>query len=108
MGSRTVRAVAELVLEAQVLGATFELTDDTVRIAAPQPLPDGLMAELRHHKPEIVKHLRRADFPVDVGLPGVWVEAKDALAIICPACAMNSWWPRPDGRWTCNVCHPRP
>ena len=50
-------SVAELVREARDLGAEFRVDGDAITVKAPAPLPPGLMAQLRAHKPEVRKHL---------------------------------------------------
>lgn len=50
-------SVAELVREAQDLGAQFRVAGDEIMVRAPTRLPRGLMAELRARKPEVRKHL---------------------------------------------------
>ena len=50
-------SVAELVREAQDLGAQFRVAGDEIMVKAPTRLPRGLMAELRAHKPEVRRHL---------------------------------------------------
>ena len=44
----------------------------------------------------------------DVDLPGLWIEARDALAIVCGTCRANRWWLRHDRQWVCGICHPQP
>jgi hypothetical protein len=44
--------------ECKNLGATFTPFDDRLRIKAPQPLPDELMADLKQAKSEILAELR--------------------------------------------------
>ena len=51
--------VADLVSKAQALGATFELATNGVRVSAPEPLPAGLIAELRQLKPKVADFLRQ-------------------------------------------------
>ena len=50
-------SVAELVREAQDLGAQFRVAGDEIMVKAPVRLPRGLMAELRARKPEVRRHL---------------------------------------------------
>ena len=54
-------AVADLVTRAQDLGARFEVTAETVKLRAPRPLPEGLVADLRQHKPEVIEYLSQQD-----------------------------------------------
>ena len=48
----------ELLREARDRGATFQVLDfSRLRVQAPSPLPENLMAELRQHKPAILSLL---------------------------------------------------
>ena len=53
------RNALDLVKKARECGATFNLIDGHVRIRAPQPLSESLLAELRKFKPEVISELRR-------------------------------------------------
>ncbi len=50
-------AVRKLMDEVAQLGGRLSLNGDKVRVAAPAPLPDDLLAKLRELKPEIAKEL---------------------------------------------------
>ena len=54
-------AVADLVTTAHELGATFEVTPERVTLRAPRRLPEGLVADLRQHKPEVIEYLSQQD-----------------------------------------------
>ena len=51
---------AEVLIErCRKLGATLTPLNDRIRVEAPQPLPDDLVAELKEAKPEILAELQR-------------------------------------------------
>ena len=52
---------ADVVDEAESLGATLGLTNGSIRVVAPAPLPDTLMSTLKAHKPEVIEHLQRQE-----------------------------------------------
>lgn len=45
---------ATLLSRARTLGATFALQGDRLKVRAPAPLPDDLLASLRQHKPSLL------------------------------------------------------
>ncbi len=58
-------SVAELVGQAESLGAAFELKDGGtgVKVRAKQPLPKEMMSGLKSRKAEIIEYLKRRDEP---------------------------------------------
>ena len=51
--------VRTLLEECRNLGATFTSLDGRLRVQAPRPLPDELMADLKEAKSEIIAELQR-------------------------------------------------
>jgi hypothetical protein len=49
----------DLLKKARDCGATFNFIDNQVKIRAPKPLAEDLLAELRKHKPEVIEVLRQ-------------------------------------------------
>ena len=52
---------ADVVYEAESLGATLGLTNGNIKVVAPEPLPDALVSTLKAHKPEVIEHLQRQE-----------------------------------------------
>jgi TubC N-terminal docking domain len=80
-GGHMTAAVLDLLQAVSAAGGLVRLEGDTLRLAAPEPLPDELRARLRQHKAEIVAMLsasepiqravqiQPADHQIDWGLP---------------------------------------
>jgi hypothetical protein len=51
--------IKALLEKCQALGATFTPLNDRLKVKAPQPLPDEIMAELKEAKSEILAELHR-------------------------------------------------
>ena len=101
----------EAVLErASALGISLTVDGNRIGYTPKANAPPDFVETLRERKPEILAHLRHVDSLEDVDLPGVWIEAKDVVAITCPACGYNEWWLHTQGgaAWVCGVCHPQP
>lgn len=49
--------VAQLIEQVHAAGGRIEAKGATLKLAAPKPLPDALMAELRLHKPDLLAYL---------------------------------------------------
>ena len=60
----------DLLREVSDAGGTVRLEGDTLRLLAPEPLPDDLRARLREHKAEIVALLSAAEPANEVVLEG--------------------------------------
>ncbi|MAH49840.1 hypothetical protein CMI37_28730 [Candidatus Pacearchaeota archaeon] len=85
-------AAAETVFrKANELGITLTVEGDFIAYSPKSKAPPEFVEELRRHKPEVIDHLRLLESTTDIDLPGVWIEAKAATEIICPACTMNRW-----------------
>lgn len=95
------------VLDAQ--GATLSLQGDSLKVRAPAPLPEALIAALRVHKADIVATLRDQAGEAHHGLPPV----HDAdgphkrSTAACAACGAVAW--RAESRdwpwvWVCGQC----
>ena len=52
------KTASQLVQEVADAGAQFVMSDNGIEVAAPAPLPDTFMAELRDHKAEIIDFLK--------------------------------------------------
>jgi hypothetical protein len=52
------RDIKSLLGKCRNLGATFVPSDDHLKVQAPEPLPEDLMAALREAKSEILAELR--------------------------------------------------
>lgn len=52
---------ARLIEQVRAAGGQIEARGATIKLRAPQPLPDALIAELRRHKPELLAHLGVAE-----------------------------------------------
>jgi len=48
---------ADIIHEVARHGCNITVMDDTLKLSAPRPLPDGLMDEIRSHKPELMAEL---------------------------------------------------
>jgi hypothetical protein len=59
LGGKPLSIVLDLVKKARECGATFNFINGYVKIRAPQPLSEELLAELRKFKPEVISELRR-------------------------------------------------
>ena len=101
-------SIEAVLQKAGELGITLKVDGDFIEYSPKSATPPDFVETLRQHKPEILAHFRHVDSYVDVDLPGVWIEATDAVAITCHVCGANEWWPRHDGVWTCSRCHPEP
>lgn len=51
-------SAADLVEKAQALGATFQLTTDSIKVRSREGLPQDLRSDLEAAKPEVVEYLR--------------------------------------------------
>ena len=51
-------SAADLVEKAQALGATFQLTTDSIKVRSREGLPEDLRSDLEAAKPEVVEYLR--------------------------------------------------
>jgi len=70
---------ADIIHEVTRRGCNITVQDDTLKLSAPRPLPDGLMDEIRQHKPEVIAQLA----------PGV---SEVRLTIItCRHCGSRYW-----------------
>ena len=66
MAKRNMTTVADLVREVQAVGGDLvPLDNGRIRIAAPAPLPERLMARLRERKPEVINFLAYRQGRVD-------------------------------------------
>ena len=54
---------AALIRNVKAAGGHLTANGDRLRVSAPTPLPDALVAELRQHKQEVLKHLARSQAP---------------------------------------------
>lgn len=57
--------VAKLIEQVHAAGGRIEAKGETLKLAAPKPLPDDLMSELRQHKGELLSFLRAASHQVE-------------------------------------------
>jgi len=48
---------ADIIHEVTRHGCNIAVVDDRLKLSAPRPLPDDLMDEIRHHKPEVIAEL---------------------------------------------------
>jgi hypothetical protein len=92
-------------------GATLTLQGDSVKVTAPEPLPDGLMAALRAHKADVVVALRDQTCEPPRRLPPVHNadDPHNTPATPCAACGSVAW--RAESRdwrwqWVCGQCRP--
>lgn len=51
-------SAAQLIEQVRAVGGRIEAKGATLKLAAPKPLPDDLLAELRLHKPDLLTYLR--------------------------------------------------
>ena len=95
---------------ASELGISLTTDGDRLGYTPKDMTPPEFVEVLRDRKLEILEHLRYSETPTDEDLPGVWIEAKEALGITCPVCGANNWWLRTRGgkAWVCGTCHPEP
>ena len=70
-------------------GCTLTLDGETVRLRAPQPLPDDVLAELREHKAEVIDFLAARQRN---GVPVEWIEGVDQILASGP---LGDWRPGP-------------
>jgi len=54
--------VSELLERCRELGATLTTVDDRVKVKAPEPLPDDVIAALKQAKPQVLAELRRQSY----------------------------------------------
>jgi len=76
--------VDDLLVRVYGAGGTLEPTGDWLRVRAPKPLPDDLLAELRMRKTEVLAYLRgTAELPAALGnWPEDWQEQFEERAAI--------------------------
>ena len=70
----------QLIERVHAAGGSIEAKGATIKLRAPKPLPDDLMAELRQHKPEVLTLLVAARFGLTVA------NLKDAAGPDWPEC----------------------
>jgi hypothetical protein len=80
--------VADVLREVERRGGRLVPNGDRLRIIAPAPMPDEVMARVRQHKPELLRLLRDPSEP-------------------CAVCGCGSYWHDGD-RWHCEACTPPP
>ena len=74
MGKRAVNSdVEQLVVTARCLGATFRLDASRVKVSAPEPLPDELVAKLKAKKAAIGSYLALPEEHRPVARWAAWV-----------------------------------
>jgi hypothetical protein len=61
MGRKTVSEISLLVQQAKEHGATFIVEKDSIRVRAPEPIPDDLLDLLRKNKIEILRYLQQLE-----------------------------------------------
>ena len=103
----------ELLDRVRAAGGEIEARGDRLKVRAPAPLCDGLLAELRIRKPEILTELRQVPL-VAAGSSRTQGDVRIAIEALtapdvrhCCACGKAQWWTR-SGRRICRVCHPPP
>jgi hypothetical protein len=61
LGSENLSEIAVLIRQAKEYGARFILEKDTIRVRAPEPIPDYIFNELRSHKVEVRNYLEEIE-----------------------------------------------
>ena len=91
-------ATPDIIAQVRAAGGRIMIIEDRLKVRAPLPLPDKLVAELRLHKAEVIDFLTRPvarvvllHCPPDV--PETWTQGvADLLTMVSPASCPAEWW----------------
>ncbi len=91
-------ATPDIIAQVRAAGGRVMIIEDRLKVRAPLPLPDKLVAELRLHKAEVMAFLTRPVARVVLlhcppGVPEAWTQGvADLLAMAQPAsCPAERW-----------------
>ncbi len=91
-------ATPDIIAQVRAAGGRVMIIEDRLKVRAPLPLPDKLVAELRLHKAEVIDFLTRPVARVVLlhcppGAPAAWVQGiADLLAMARPASCPDAKW----------------
>lgn len=91
-------ATPDIIVQVRAAGGRIMIIEDRLKVRAPLPLPDKLVAELRLHKAEVMAFLTRPVARVVLlhcppGVPETWTQGvADLLAMTCPASCPDAKW----------------